>query len=151
MNPISVLILVLIVVAAIFVITYVAHDRGSSMCSGCHGDMYYQAAQYDYENQTVVSAFGNVWSNLYYAITQCNAFIEYSTPYRDDIDNYNLLLGEVYALRAFAHMELFELFGPVIHTKADLSKSAIAYRTAYNNVSHDLIQEKPSWKMPPMT
>lgn len=97
--------------------------------------MYYQAAQYDYENQTVVSAFGNVWSNLYYAITQCNAFIEYSTPYRDDIDNYNLLLGEVYALRAFAHMELFELFGPVIHTKADLSKSAIAYRTAYNNVS----------------
>ena len=38
--------------------------------------MYYQAAQYDYENQTVVSAFGNVWSNLYYAITQCNAFIE---------------------------------------------------------------------------
>ena len=30
MNPISVLILVLIVVAAIFVITYVAHDRGSS-------------------------------------------------------------------------------------------------------------------------
>ena len=38
MNPISVLILVLIVVAAIFVITYVAHDRGSSMCSGCHGD-----------------------------------------------------------------------------------------------------------------
>ena len=48
--------------------------------------MYYQAAQYDYENQTVVSAFRNVWSNLYYAITQCNAFIEYSTPYRDDID-----------------------------------------------------------------
>lgn len=38
MNPISVLILVLIVVAAMFVITYVAHDRGSSMCSGCHGD-----------------------------------------------------------------------------------------------------------------
>jgi len=38
LNPISVLILVLIVVAAIFVITYVAHDRGSSMCSGCHGD-----------------------------------------------------------------------------------------------------------------
>lgn len=57
-----------------------------------------------------------------------------STPYRDDIDNYNLLLGEVYALRAFAHMELFELFGPVIHTKADLLKNAIAYRTAYNNV-----------------
>lgn len=113
--------------------------------------MYYQAAQYDYENQTVVSAFGNVWSNLYYAITQCNAFIEYSTPYRDDIDNYNLLLGEVYALRAFAHMELFELFGPVIHTKADLSKSAIAYRTAYNMSAKDLIQEKPSWKMPPMT
>ena len=38
MNWISIVILILIVVAAIFVLTYVAHDRGSSMCAGCHGD-----------------------------------------------------------------------------------------------------------------
>lgn len=38
MNAVSILILIVIVVVAIFVLTYVAHDRGSSMCSGCHGD-----------------------------------------------------------------------------------------------------------------
>ena len=32
-------------------------------------------------------------------------------------------------------MTLFELYGPVIHSTADLQKSAIAYRTEYNNVS----------------
>lgn len=38
MNWISILILLLIIIAAIFVLTYVAHDRDSSMCGGCHGD-----------------------------------------------------------------------------------------------------------------
>ena len=97
--------------------------------------VYYQAAQYDYNDQTVISVCDNAWGDLYYAIAQCNAFIEYAEPYQENIDNYDLLLGEVYALRAFAHMTLFELFGPVIHTKADLQKDAIAYRTVYNNIS----------------
>lgn len=96
---------------------------------------YYKATQYDYTDQTVVGTFDNVWSYLYQAITQCNAFIHYSEPYQNSIDNYNLLLGEVYGLRALAHMELFEIYGPVIHTTADLQKSAIAYRTDYNNIS----------------
>ncbi len=38
MNIASILILILIVVVAIFALTYVAHDRGDSMCGGCHGD-----------------------------------------------------------------------------------------------------------------
>ncbi len=38
MNWISVIILIVIVIAAIFILTYVAHKDGSSMCGGCHGD-----------------------------------------------------------------------------------------------------------------
>lgn len=38
MNIISIIILVIVVLLAIGVLTYVAHDRGSSMCVGCHGD-----------------------------------------------------------------------------------------------------------------
>lgn len=38
MNVVSVLIIIAIVIVAIFVLTYVAHDRGDSMCAGCHGD-----------------------------------------------------------------------------------------------------------------
>lgn len=38
MNLVSIIILIVIIIAAIFLLTYVAHDRGSSMCAGCHGD-----------------------------------------------------------------------------------------------------------------
>ncbi len=38
MNWVSILILVLIVVATIFILTYVAHKKDSTMCFGCHGD-----------------------------------------------------------------------------------------------------------------
>ena len=96
---------------------------------------YYRASLYDYEDTNITGTFGTVWQNLYQAITQCNAFMYYSEPYKEQISNYNLLLGEVYGLRALAHMELFEIFGPVIHTTADLQKPAIAYRTSYNNIS----------------
>lgn len=96
---------------------------------------YYQASRYNYDDTNITGTFGSVWQNLYQAITQCNAFIYYSDPYKENINNYDLLLGEVYGLRALAHMELFEIFGPVIHTTADLQKSAIAYRTEYNNIS----------------
>ena len=38
MNAISILIIVLIVFVSIFVLTYIAHHRDETMCSGCHGD-----------------------------------------------------------------------------------------------------------------
>lgn len=38
MNLVSIIILIVVVIAAIFILTFVAHDRGSSMCAGCHGD-----------------------------------------------------------------------------------------------------------------
>lgn len=96
---------------------------------------YFPLTSYNYQDQEATSSFESIWHDLYYAITQCNAFIHYSDPYKNSIGNYNLLLGEVYGLRALAHMELFEIFGPVIHTKSDLQKSAVAYRTSYNNIS----------------
>lgn len=95
---------------------------------------YYSVSTYDFKNAQTTSYFYNIWHELYYAITQCNAFIHYSEPNKESIDNYNLLLGEAYGLRALAHLELFEIYGPVIHTTADLQKSSIAYRTAYNNI-----------------
>ena len=97
--------------------------------------IYYPATQFDYDDTNVDGQITTMWQQLYYAITQCNAFIDYSDPYKENIKHYDLLLGEVYGLRALAHMTLFELYGPVIHSTADLQKSAIAYRTEYNNVS----------------
>lgn len=93
---------------------------------------YYQLCQYDYEYSTSKSMFSQIWSAMYQAINECNALIHYLEPNADNIENSNLLLGEAYGLRAFIHMELFEMFGPVIQTQSDLAKKAIAYRNEFN-------------------
>lgn len=38
MNVVGIVIVVIIIIVSIFILTYVAHERGSSMCAGCHGD-----------------------------------------------------------------------------------------------------------------
>lgn len=93
---------------------------------------FYELAQYNYENSTCKSYISRIWGAMYQAVNECNAFIHYVEPNAGKIDYSELLLGEAYALRAYIHMELFEMFGQVIHTKADLSKKAIAYRNEFN-------------------
>lgn len=94
---------------------------------------YYYDTQYDYTNSLVKGRMDAIWNQMYQAVTACNAFIHYINP--DKVLNADLMIGEAYALRAFCHMELFELYGPVIKTKADLQKKAIAYRTEFNVTS----------------
>lgn len=96
---------------------------------------YYELSLYNYKWTINVNMFNSVWSYMYQAITECNALIHYLEPNAAVIDNSDLILGEAYALRAWIHMELFEMFGPVIHTKADLSKKALAYRSQFNVMS----------------
>jgi hypothetical protein len=103
--------------------------------SGNPNFIYYKLSKFDYTNSTSVTLFNTIWSTMYQAIAGCNALLYYMTPHKDDIANANLILGEAYALRAYCHMELFEMFGPVIHTQADLQKKAIAYRTSFDVVA----------------
>lgn len=70
----------------------------SSNYSSTH--LYRKASTYDYADKAIVGLFESIWHDFYYAITQCNAFIEFSAPHRGNIANYDLLLGEVYGLRA---------------------------------------------------
>ena len=93
---------------------------------------YYKLSQYDYKDANSVSTFNTIWKQYYTAITQCNQILASLEENRQSIHNAELIEGETLALRAFAHMELFRLFGPVIHTSADLDKIAIAYRTEFN-------------------
>jgi len=43
-----------------------------------------------------------------------------------------LIEGEAYALRAFMHMELAAMYGPVIEKEGDLDQACISYRTQFN-------------------
>lgn len=93
---------------------------------------YYELSLYNFDYASNVSRFNSVWSSMYQAITECNAFIHYLEPNASRIEYADLMLGEAYALRAFIHMELFEMFGPVVRTKSDLQKKAIAYRNEFD-------------------
>lgn len=93
---------------------------------------YAKLSQYDYTDAFAVSKIDSIWKNFYTGIAQCNLILESIRTNRNEIKNADLIEGEAYALRAFMHMELFRMFGPVIRTTADLEKTAIAYRTNFD-------------------
>lgn len=97
--------------------------------------VFYELSLYNFDYSSNVSKFNAIWSGMYQAITECNAFIHYLEPNMGKIENSDLMMGEAYALRAFIHMELFEMFGPCIQTEADLAKKAIAYRNSFDIVA----------------
>lgn len=96
---------------------------------------YYSLTKYDYKNTSSVNRINAIWKAFYVCISQCNLIITSLEENRDEIDNSELIEGEAYGLRAFCHMELFKLFGPVIRSKADLEKPSIAYRTNFDITS----------------
>lgn len=93
---------------------------------------YYKQSLFDYEDATSKTRFKAIWSMMYQGITQANYILESLEGNRDKIKYSELIEGEAYALRAFIHMELASMYGPVIRSEADLDKKCIAYRTEYN-------------------
>ena len=93
---------------------------------------YYKQSLFDYEDATSKTRFKAIWSMMYQGVTQANYILESLEGNRDKIKYSELIEGETYALRAFIHMELASMYGPVIHSEADLDKKCIAYRTEYN-------------------
>lgn len=70
--------------------------------------------KYKYTEKTVESTFSSIWSNAYSIIFNINHFIA-NTERTEAVstEKRDLLLGEAYALRAFIHLDIFRLFGPI--------------------------------------
>lgn len=96
---------------------------------------YYKLALYDYADNTSRGYFSAIWSKMYEAIAQLNLIIESFEENRNQIPYSELIEGEAYALRAFIHLELAAMYGPVIKTSADLDKLCVAYRTGFNTTA----------------
>lgn len=103
--------------------------------SGKSLSAYYKQSLYDYQDKSSKERFEAIWTIMYQAIGQTNLIIESMELNRNQIKYAELIEGEAYALRAFIHMELVAMYGPVIKTEADLDKECIAYRTGFNNVA----------------
>ncbi len=90
---------------------------------------YYEYATFVYTSETTKTTFDNAWRKAYELIANCNVIIEkcgdapgntLPQPY------YGVVKGEALALRAFLHLDMLRLFGP-IYTEASKSAPAIPY------------------------
>lgn len=84
--------------------------------------------------QTMLS---NIWSGLYTAINKTNTILKNIENIKGD-KYYDLIKGEATGMRAFAHLELLRLFGPVISQEGAGAK-AIPYYQAAGNLPQPLI------------
>lgn len=77
---------------------------------------YLPFLQYKYEDPGVKYAFDQTWSKMYALIAHCNNLIEKAPGKRSvfgQTADFNHYMGQLYALRAFLHFDVFRLWGPV--------------------------------------
>lgn len=76
---------------------------------------YIDLANYKYTTSVWRERFDNIWNKAYALILNCNKILD-NLDSRKDLftgDNYNIVRGEVLALRAMLHFDMLRLFGPV--------------------------------------
>lgn len=80
---------------------------------------------YAYSQSDVEGVIGTIWSKYYTAIAHINDLLENldNTGVNFTYGNKELLYGEAYGLRAFLHLDLLRLFGPV---PAEATDAAVA-------------------------
>jgi hypothetical protein len=88
----------------------------------------YYLVRYNYTVDVTKNKFLSIWSEAYSTILNINNFIENLDQTQEVIipSRKDLLLGEAYGLRAYLHLDLLRLFGPVYLT--DSTGLSIPYR-----------------------
>ena len=95
---------------------------------------YYYISRYDYTGDSSKRKIASIWSGMYNLLANLNSLIYYidrADPSLFDGDEYHVIRGEAYALRAFIHFDLLRLFGKSYLVGADTK--AIPYVTAFEN------------------
>lgn len=92
----------------------------------------YYLSNFDYKNSNVEGAVNGMWSKYYNAIAQTNniLFNMQSSKIHFSNGNKELIEGECYGLRAFLHLDLLRLFGPV-PVNVDQAAKCIPYTTDF--------------------
>lgn len=74
---------------------------------------YYYASQRNYTEATTKSMIDGVWTDMYNTIANINNLIKNIDKAKRSMfesENYNIIRGEAYGLRAFIHFDLLRLF-----------------------------------------
>lgn len=99
-------------------------------------------ARYDYTTTYAKGKFGDIWEKSYSLIANCNKILEYADKNRNVLkgETRTMIMGEVYALRAFLHFDLLRLFGPIY--SVDPEAISICYNTKFSVSASDLLPAK---------
>lgn len=87
---------------------------------------------FKYAGTETKGIISSIWSKEYSLIANVNCLLQNCDKRRDVLSEreYNLIKGEALALRAFLHLDLFRLFGPVYNPEK--STISIPYYTVYS-------------------
>ena len=80
---------------------------------------------YDYENSNVQSIIDGVYTDFYNAIVNVNNLLDFVDNGVLSEDMYKLIKGEALGLRAFCHLDLLRLYGPIPGKQTD--KKILSY------------------------
>ncbi|MDR2414418.1 MAG: RagB/SusD family nutrient uptake outer membrane protein [Odoribacteraceae bacterium] len=95
---------------------------------------YYYPNIYDYTADASKTKFAGIWSSMYNTIANVNSLISYidkADSNAFNIEEYHVIRGEAYALRAFLHFDLARLFAPSFLVGPD--EKGIPYVTHFDN------------------
>lgn len=105
---------------------------GSNVLPSAYQSLYTGA--YLTGNANAINLINPIWSQGYNAIANLNRLIEALEDANQNIfrgNNYEILKGEAYGLRAFIHFDLLRLFGKST-LEGGMNELAIPYRTKYS-------------------
>lgn len=86
---------------------------------------YYRLINYDYTSME--STVTKYWAPMYKIIFNANNIIDKLSSKQSLNENEKLILGEAIGVRAFLHLDLFRLYGPVV-SQEGLQVKSIPYR-----------------------
>jgi hypothetical protein len=107
--------------------------KGNGNYNGAYHNYLYTA------NDVTKATFSNIWSKSYYLIANCNIIIDECGQENPVLPGiwHGLIKGEALALRAFLHLDLLRLYGPIYST--DKAEISIPYVTNINQEATPLM------------
>ena len=96
-----------------------------------------ECAKYNYDNGTAKNLISDIWLKSYNTIANCNVLLERlkkQSPTFFPEGEYDLIYGEVLALRAFLHFDLLRAFAP--SWKVDKEALCLPYADNFTDKIH---------------
>ena len=102
----------------------------------------YLWAQHSYTDKNVAADISSIWNKAYGTILNANVILE-NLELRKGIlseKDYNVIKGDLLTLRAFLHLDMLRLFGPVYSRKPE--GQAIPYNDSGEAKAYELLSAK---------